>query len=667
MRLPGFLKGPRSSWVADCLILFLLATALIWPLYKVKYLNNWGSIDSTFIADARMLKESYPRPGWQPYWYCGTRWDYIYPPALRYGTAILSTVFPIIPARAYHMYTALLYCLGIVGVYLLARIGSGARRWAWLAAAAVATLSPIFLFVPEVRNDAGALFHSPQRLNVLVRWGEGPHISALSMLGVALALSCSALRRWRPALLALSGVAAALVVSNNFYGATALALFFSVLTWSVWLARVDRRVWLRAAGIAAIAGGLTAFWLTPSYLRITTENLKYVAQPGKSWSYAVGLAFLALFAFVTWKWFRNRVDIEYPLFVAGGLAFIALYVLGERYLGFRVFGEPARLMPEFDLFFLLAAVELLRGLWRRVSSVIVHFAIAVFVAGYFLGAGEYLTHAWKIYARDGAWKGRIEYRISEWMHANLPEARALATGSVRFWYNAWFDGAQFDGGSLQGLLNQTLALAQWELAAGDNAELSILWLQATGVDVAIAHDKSSREIYHDFTNQHKFDSLPVVWDSGEGDRIHRIPRRFPGIARVVETAKAAALRPVTPAHQLQDLRAYVDLVERGPDSPATSRLEGMSSLRVRARVAEGQSVLVMESYDPYWHASSSGRPLPIRKDVLGFMLIDAPPGDHDLRLVFETPLENWVGRVLTALTSLVCLRLLWRGKRRYVA
>ena len=658
MRLPGFLKGPRSSWVADCLILFLLATALIWPLYKVKYLDNWGSIDSTFIADARMLKQSYPHPGWQPYWYCGTRWDYIYPPALRYGTAILSTVFPIIPARAYHMYTALRYCLGITGVSLLARIGSGARRWAWLAAAAVATLSPVFLFVPEVRTDAGVLFHSPQRLNVLIRWGEGPHISALSMLGVALALSCSALRRWRPALLALSGVAAALVVSNNFYGATALALFFPVLTWSVWLAHPDRRVWLRAAGIAALACGLTAFWLTPSYLRITTENLKYVAQPGKGWSYAVGLAFLALFAFVTWKWFRKRVDLEYPLFVAGGLAVIALYVLGERYLGFRVFGEPGRLMPEFDLFFLLAGLELLRRIWWRYSSESAHVAVAVSIAVAFLGSADYLAHAWKIYAWDGGWKGRIEYRISEWMHANLPEARALATGSVRFWYNAWFDGAQFDGGSLQGLLNQTLTLGQWEIAAGDTAELSILWLQATGTDVVIVHDRNSREVYHDYVHPGKFDGLPVLWDSGEGDRIYQVPRRFPGIARVVDRSRASALKTPSAGYDIEDLRAYVGVVENGPDSPAVSRLENMGAIRVRARTAEGQSVLVMESYDPCWRAYSSGRPLSIRKDAMGFMLIDSPPGDHDLRLVFETPVENWLGRGVTLLTLGVIVWLL---------
>src|ERR1700732_1478679 len=101
----------RAAWL-DSFLLFLLTTLLIWPLFRLKYLDNWPSIESTFIADARMLAARLPHPGWQPLWYCGTRFDYIYPPALRYGTALLSKIDHLSPARAYHLYTALLYSFG---------------------------------------------------------------------------------------------------------------------------------------------------------------------------------------------------------------------------------------------------------------------------------------------------------------------------------------------------------------------------------------------------------------------------------------------------------------------------------------------------------------------------------------------------------------------------
>ena len=82
----------KRTLLLDSLILVCLAAALIKPLFRLKYLDNWPSIESTFISDARMLSEHLPHPGWQPLWYCGTRTDYIYPPALVYGTALISKV-----------------------------------------------------------------------------------------------------------------------------------------------------------------------------------------------------------------------------------------------------------------------------------------------------------------------------------------------------------------------------------------------------------------------------------------------------------------------------------------------------------------------------------------------------------------------------------------------
>src|SRR5580692_5167778 len=113
----------RFAWL-DSLLLLLLGICLIWPLFKLEDLGNWASIESTFIADGRMLSEHLPHPGWQPLWYCGTRFDYIYPPALRYGTALLTRFSSLTPTRAYHVYIAILYLFGSVGVYWLVRVGT---------------------------------------------------------------------------------------------------------------------------------------------------------------------------------------------------------------------------------------------------------------------------------------------------------------------------------------------------------------------------------------------------------------------------------------------------------------------------------------------------------------------------------------------------------------
>ena len=119
---------PGKRWVLDSILIFALSAFLIWPLFKMDYMENWSSIESTFISDGRMLRERTQHAEWQPNWYLGTRFDYVYPPALRYGTAMLSKWLHVSTARSYHLYTAALSCLGIVGIYWLVSVGSEGRQ-----------------------------------------------------------------------------------------------------------------------------------------------------------------------------------------------------------------------------------------------------------------------------------------------------------------------------------------------------------------------------------------------------------------------------------------------------------------------------------------------------------------------------------------------------------
>jgi hypothetical protein len=109
----------RHHKLLDTLLLLLIAIALVGPIFNISYLDQWASIESTFIADARILADHMPHPSWQPLWYCGTRFDYIYPPALRYGTAIISLIGHTSTARAYHLYVGLLYVFGLLSTYWL--------------------------------------------------------------------------------------------------------------------------------------------------------------------------------------------------------------------------------------------------------------------------------------------------------------------------------------------------------------------------------------------------------------------------------------------------------------------------------------------------------------------------------------------------------------------
>lgn len=653
----------KRSWLLDAGIIFLFAALLIWPLFQATYLDKWASIESTFISDARFLNAHWPHPRWQPLWYTGTRFDYIYPPALRYGTAVIARVFGVPEARGYHVYTALFYCLGIAGVYVFVRTLSGSRGLGWVAALAAALFSPSFLVLTEIRNDAGA-WRVPQRLGVLVRYGEGPHITAFSLIPFALAASVRAMERFRPGLLALAGVLAALVVSNNFYGATALAILYPVLLWSVWITRRERGVWLRAAAVPVIAYGLTAFWLVPSYFRITLVNMQFVSKPGHAWSMWALVGTVLVWMLFSYEFARGKPAHAYRVFVWGAAGILSLVVLGWYAWNFRIIGEPIRLIPELDLALILIGLEGWRCLWARRSPAmrLVAVVVALLVVA---SSRHYIRNAWRPYVPDPHPEQRVEYQITDWMAKNHPDFRAVATGSVRFWYNAWHDLPQLGGGSEQGLLNPIVMPAQAEILSGSAAGQAILWMQATGVDAAIVHEKNSREIYHDWGHPQKFaGALPVLHDTGQGDVIYRVPRRFPGLGRVVERRRMEGLRTPAGSTDSEAVKAYTAAVEGGPDRLASATWEGTDAMHIRARLGEGESVSVLVSYDPSWRAISRDTVLEIRKDAMGFMRIDAPPGDHDIRLEFRMPLENAAGWIITAWTLIAIGALVFLDRRR---
>ena len=655
--------APWFPWALDAVLLCLLAAWFVKPMFRMDYWQNWGSIESTFIADARFLNENWSHPYWQPLWYLGTRFDFIYPPALRYGTAWTARTFGVLPVRAYHLYVCLFFCLGIAGVYLFTRALSRSRWAAWGAALATLLVSPSFLLLKANRLDS--LDWMPQRLWALMRYGEGPHITALALVPIALLFGYRALQKRRPLDFALCAAACALVVLNNFYGATALAVFFAVLVWSVFITSRDWRVLARAAGIAALVYGLTAFWLVPAYLRLSLRNMQYVAPPPTAVSKWVALAAVLVFLALSWRFARGRAERVYPVFLAGALFFWSLIVLGNAFFEFRVIGDPPRLIPELDLAIILAVAELFRWLWQRpwrwrkaVRAAIVVVSAAALATSY-----RYVRHPWKLYQPDPNYRQRVEYRMQDWIARHLPEARIFVAGSVRMWFDAWNSLAQPGGGSDQGLLNPLSAIPHWPIAMAEAPEPSVLWLKAIGADAIIVSDKTSQEEYHDYQFPRKFAGvLPVLYDDQQGNVIYGVPRRWRSLARVVERAQLAAFWPKSLVLDEGELRTYVDLLENGPDAPAEMRWLSTDAFRLRARVAEGQSLLVLVSHDRPWRAWSGDHEIPVQRDRLGFIRLDAPPGEHDIVAVFELPRGNLFGRLLSLLS--VCVLVVWIAARR---
>jgi hypothetical protein len=651
----------RREILLDCVLLFVLASIFLAPYYKRKYTDQWPSIESTFISDARFLAAHWPHPRWQPLWYTGTRFDYIYPPALRYGTAMLSKLFGWWTVKAYHFYTIFFYCVGIAGVYLLVRMGGRSRVAGCLCALAAGLMSPSFLFLKNMREDAGPWL-VPVRFNVLVHYGEGPHITALCLLPIALAFAWSALEAKRPRSLALAAIFCAALVSNNFYGATSLAIFFPLLVWSFFVTRPNRSILFPTLAIPVLAYGLTAFWLSPSYLQITLHNMEYVASKGNSWSGVVAVATILVFCAGSYKFARRRRDRTWAVFVIGAVVFFGLNVVGNHFLNFRVIGEPGRLVPELDLVLILGAALTLEWLWER-PGIWLRFAVGAVLIVAFATTRHYIKHPRHVVEPWPDYRSRVEYHVSDWLWKNMPDARVFSSGTVRFWFDTWHDLNEMGGGSDQGLMNPVVYDSTWEILLGSDPELVSLWLKAMAVDVMYAAGPTSEEPYKDIQHQERFAQLPLLWDDGQGDRLWSLQRRFAPRVRVVDTAGLNGLPPLRNRSDLERLRLYVNVIEKGPDSPATLGHPTPDSMVLHANVGAGQSLLVQETWDPSWQASVDGKSLPIRKDEMGFMAIDPPPGEHTVRLEFSMPIENRLGWGLTGLTMIALAILAIRKER----
>ena len=67
-------------------------------------------------------------------------------------------------------------------------------------------------------------------------------MTALALIPFALAFTWRALEKRSPGSVALAAIFSAAVVSNNFYGATALTMFYAMVLWSFWVTRRNYRL-----------------------------------------------------------------------------------------------------------------------------------------------------------------------------------------------------------------------------------------------------------------------------------------------------------------------------------------------------------------------------------------------------------------------------------------
>src|SRR5260370_16328357 len=135
---------------------------------------------------ARFFHEPPNAWGWNPTQYWGLPAQFTYLPGLPYLTAAASRIAPSLGVdHLYRIVASTFACLGPATLFLFAVYFTG-NTWCALAIAVAYTFfSPSYYLIRTIDLDRGTAY-LPWRLQVLVKYGEGPHNAGLALMPLAL-------------------------------------------------------------------------------------------------------------------------------------------------------------------------------------------------------------------------------------------------------------------------------------------------------------------------------------------------------------------------------------------------------------------------------------------------------------------------------------------------
>jgi len=648
------------------LAIFLLNVWLNAPLFLEGELPFRGSIEGGYVAIARFVS-AHPNPwGWDPFQYCGLPTRFLYVPALPYLTAFLAHLLPHVPlAFIYRVIVSAMTCLGPVTVFFFALYFTGSRRWSLAAALVYGFLSPSYGLFPAVEKDRG-IVQLPWRVQVLAKYGEGPHNTALALLPLVLvALWSAARRRGYPPIL-VAALLLAVTPLVNWLGAFALAIACVILLVAS-LGEPGFRAW-RVFAAAGLAYLLACFWLTPTFIKTIvfnwpTDSFAYQFGAPQRWL-AAGLASSVLLIRLLFRWLGGSFYLRFVTLAAFTFGFIAtvFYIYG-----LDTIPESRRYAIEFELFLALAVVEAIRLGVRHPNQTVRLCAIGTAGAALLAGTPQlwaYATQGWSRWM-PAPREESIEYRLARWMAQHPPQGRVFASGGMRFRMNSWFDIPQVGGGFETGLQNRM----PWDLAyhirtakdsrPGRETQDALLELKAMGTEYVVIHGPKSREYYRDFIRPERVAAALAAVYHEEDDTIYALPAR--PLAHLVS-------REELPGQDAQSrpwvLEPYVAAMEDPARPVLRTRWLDTSTLAVDGPVPEGRLVAVQVNCDPGWRAAQDGREIAIEPDKLGFMVLRAAPAAAaHIELRYRGTAEQRLMAGVSALAAAAALLRLWRAGR----
>ncbi|MDQ6698558.1 MAG: hypothetical protein M3Z36_00045 [Acidobacteriota bacterium] len=647
-------------------VLFVLNAYLCRELFRLEYSKFLNSIEAAYISISRYVMSNWGDLTWFNLWYGGIPYQNTYPPLLHWIVAATAQLLRTSPAHAHHIVTALFYCLAPVTLYFLAVRLSGSRLTAFCAGLVYSLIAPSAFLMASVRKDLGTTL-GPRRLQTLVMYGDGPHISVLALVPLAVFCLDVAITRRKPIYSVLAAISMAAVALTNWLGAFALAL---AVTCYLLAYPVRTATWVRACAIGVLAYFFACPWIPPSTIRTIQFNAQSIGGDyTKIYQYLpqyllYGAVLLLALKYVFQRW-RVSSQLQFVLFYA---AIMGAIPLCAEWGHIPLVPQPERYHLDLDQAYVLASVCVLSK-WIGGSRQLRRGFVAIGFVLLLLGATYSQVGRARRFARDWIQPVDIsktsEYRIANWFERNMNGSRVMTAGSSSYWLNAFSDTPQVGGGFEQGVINWQDRVAPYIILSGENAglkdaDIAVIWMRAFGVQaVAVPDPKSGVDGVSPFRNSHKFDgALELLWRDGE-DRIYRVPQRSASLAHVVRRSDIVSRAPIHGV-DVQPLVRYVAALEDQRLPLAGMRWTTRHSAEITAHLEADQLISVQESYHVGWRASVNGNARKINADALGFMLIEPNcAGSCVIELNYDGGVEMQVARWVSGLS--LATSLIWIG------
>lgn len=667
-----FLRKGQLFTLLFVLLIIGVNLAKIFPLFKTDYPPVDSALMKT-VSQVSLVRENI-NAEWVRDWYLGFPWYVFQNPLMPHLVVLLKFIFSFATLSGLvKILTAIFYLAVPVGTYFFVRSLAKKEFTALLSALIFSTPPFLLIWLPGVRGVFEEFgFISWPTYMISNQASAMSHFLALTLICFISILFLNTLRKfnfkhvfWTAVLMVVLGLA-------NLVGLLALLIILVILLASEAVLDHPGQKIRRALLIFLTFFGLSLFWFNFANLSHLYRNTEFGGIL-KNLLSALPLAFVVvpILATLLFLIFDRKPKLQI-LFIS--LTWVLVFGGILAAAGFwqkNITPFPSMLLPELILgtsiliayLFSLLILALKNFIFNKLSLeranialigfIVITLCLAIGIASWPYKKANSYTEGLSAEALEKT----EENQVAQWLKENVTrQERVYATGRLSDILSAFAPINQVKGGGDLGYVNDLWGKAAQEIDQGVEIEKTENYLRLLGVKYLVAKtagQETEREKW-DYYYPEKFAQatfLALSKDFG-AYQIYSVKLKDPSLVSVVETIAYNDLQKGDFADQLDK---YAEILD-AEDSEISVDWENQRSFRFKTTLKINQALVIRENYYRTWKATLDGKPMPVKKDALGFIyLIPGKEGQVEIKLRVGTDSCQVIGISLTLLTILLLI------------